>query len=205
MSKKRFTLAELQELPDELWPRRVGRYSIRTSKNESLEDFKERVFSLYEQGRIKDPQPKGPTKNFLSDLDQEFVEEFRENVESILQQESPCYEALAEKFGEGDIIQMLAQAGVVNDRLRFLSTPRHDKRAKTPRGLMEGNLQHLRVGMMTWVENTKTVKACEASCNLDCLTCPSPQILSCASDNLTPAEDDGFDLFSLLSDPTYAD
>lgn len=202
MAKKtRPTLAELKELPLSLWPTRVGRYTIRRGQGETPEQFRERVFDLYEKGKIKDLKPKGPSKNFLSKLDPEFVREFRMDIVPVLLDESPSYRRLADMYGEGDVLQMLAQQGVQNSRLSLLRTPRQEGLSGSR--MLSDNLQYLRIQMGMWVSQTKTVKACEARCDLDCLTCSSPQILSCASDNITPAEDDDFDLFALLTDPTY--
>lgn len=199
------TVAQLSALEDSQWPDRVGRYKRR--RKESLEDFQGRIFQMYSEGKINPSEKKGPVANDLHNRSTDTVQILEEVFGEFLLSEE-VLETSRRNITEEDepddmqaALLMLSQKGLDNpyvDMLK-LSAPAPSEEGLGRIG--EDYLTDVRIAMAWWVEETRTVKACEASCDLDCLGCGSAQLLSCVSANKSPLKDYGIDLESILTEP----
>ena len=88
-------------------------------------------------------------------------------------------------------IEFYGGSYTVNEGLRQLH-PRGLRRTATLSPAAADGLGILRSQMRAWVDDTMDLKQSEALCNLQCDCCPRAAVLSCAAQNVSAAETDGF-------------
>lgn len=169
-----WTLELLASVPDQELPLRVGRQ--RRRKSESISQWRARLLKLVEDG-IVDLTPKvvGGKDAFAARTPEALLSLASLGVNT---------EEAQRVFSEPAITPLMAS--YVNATEQMQREVSEDDRD----GLFD-----VRRMLFEWMGATWDLKYEEAHyCGLQCLTCPSGQVLGCATDNLSSAASDGFDL-----------
>jgi hypothetical protein len=175
----KYSNEELLQLEPEDWPDKVSRYKRR--KKESPGEFRERILEMISSGRLV--------------LKKKAV---RKQGNVLHKRTKPTLDVLRFLFGlSEEDISLCGQLDPPNPDLHRFDIP-SATREKPPSPTDLDNLGGVRAFMSAWVCDTYGTKISEASCNLYCPRCPSGRLLTCASDNVTPAAESGYDLLQVL-------
>lgn len=199
--KKYWTRQRLEEMnPDDRdFPLKLGRYSLRSSTGESRLQWKTRLLLLVDEGEINLDADRKTSKDFYLRRPPYVIE--------ALSRFGVTDEADQRKLTEDPRTPLLA--AFVNDSERRLKEalevpPGTDpvlaaylkNHAATQR--FDISDQHGLLGvrelMTQWVDDTYQRKFEEASCDLNCMACPSAKVLACVTENITPLKLDGYNV-----------